>query len=72
LITLHRLNGDEVTLNAELIISVEATPDTHISMMDRRQVLVVESVDDVVAAVLDYRRQVTTGPLTAPSVVAAA
>ena len=30
MISLHRLNGDEMTLNAELILTVEATPDTHI------------------------------------------
>ena len=43
MITLHRLNGDEMTLNAELILTVEATPDTHILMMDRRQLLVTET-----------------------------
>lgn len=59
MITLHRLNGDEVTLNAELILSVEATPDTLISMVDRRRVMVAETVDEVVAAVLEYRRLVT-------------
>ncbi|MBY0397633.1 MAG: flagellar FlbD family protein [Thermoleophilia bacterium] len=59
MITLHRLNGDEVTLNAELILSVEATPDTLISMVDRRRVMVAETVDEVVAAVLEYRRLIT-------------
>jgi flagellar protein FlbD len=60
-ITLHRLNGDEMTLNAELILAVEATPDTHILMMDRRRVLVSETVDEVVGAVIEYRRLVTAG-----------
>ena len=61
MISLHRLNGDEMTLNAELILTVEATPDTHILMMDRRRRLVTESVDEVIAAVLDYRRLVAGG-----------
>ena len=61
MISLHRLNGDEMTLNAELILTVEATPDTHIQTVDRRQFLVLESVDEVVAAVLDYRRLVASG-----------
>lgn len=67
MITLHRLNGDEMTLNAELILTVEATPDTHILMMDRRRMLVTETVDEVIAAVLDYRRLVAGGgTLTSP------
>jgi len=60
-ITLHRLNGDEMTLNADLILTIEATPDTHIMMMDRRHVLVSESVDEVVEACIEYRRLVAAG-----------
>jgi flagellar protein FlbD len=60
-ISLHRLNGDEMTLNAELILTVEATPDTHIQTVDRRQFLVLESVDEVVSAVVEYRRLVHGG-----------
>jgi flagellar protein FlbD len=60
-ISLHRLNGDEMTLNAELILTVEATPDTHIQTLDRRQFLVLESVEDVVSAVVEYRRLVHAG-----------
>lgn len=61
MITLHRLNGDEMTLNADLILTIEATPDTHIIMMDRRQLLVLESVEEVVDAAIEYRRLVATG-----------
>jgi flagellar protein FlbD len=60
-ITLHRLNGDEMTLNADLILTIEATPDTHIIMMDRRQILVLESVEEVVEAAIEYRRLVVVG-----------
>ena len=61
MITIHRLNGDEMTLNAELILTVEATPDTLISMVDKRRILVAESVNEVVDAVMDYRRLIS-GP----------
>jgi flagellar protein FlbD len=60
-ITLHRLNGDEVTLNAELILTVEATPDTLICMVERRRILVCETVGEVVDAVLHYRRLISGG-----------
>jgi len=65
-ITLHKLNGDEVVLNAELIESVEATPDTLITLVDRRRMMVCESVDDVVEAVVTYRRRVFGNPLVPP------
>ena len=61
MITLHKLNGDEVVLNADLIISVEANPDTVISMVDRRTLIIREPVADVVEAVVAYRRSVLTG-----------
>ncbi len=67
MITLHRLNGDEMTLNAELILTVEATPDTHILMMDRRRLLVTETVEEVIGAVLEYRRLVAGGGHLVPS-----
>ncbi|MEQ9335677.1 MAG: flagellar FlbD family protein [Miltoncostaeaceae bacterium] len=61
MIRLHKLNGDEFVLNAYLMISVEATPDTLISMIDRRSVMVGESVAEVVAAVFEYRSAVLGG-----------
>lgn len=61
MITLHKLNGEEFVLNAELIISVEATPDTLISMIDRRTVMVSEPVGEVVASVFEYRSAVLSG-----------
>jgi len=71
-ITIHRLNGEEMTLNAELILTVEATPDTLISMVDKRRILVAETVDEVVSAVLDYRRLVSgAGRLRAVEAAAA-
>lgn len=66
MITLHKLNGDQFVLNADLIISVEANPDTLISMVDRRTMLVREPVVDVVGAVMDYRRAVSTGQHLVP------
>jgi flagellar protein FlbD len=65
-ITLHKLNGDRFVLNADLIISVEANPDTLISMVDRRTLLVREEVADVIGAVIDYRRAIAAGTHLVP------
>ena len=39
----------------------KASPDTHILMMDRRRVLVSESVEEVIDAVIEYRRLIAGG-----------
>lgn len=66
MITVHRLNGDELVLNAELIETIESTPDTLITLVDRRRIMVSETVDAVVDSVIGYRRRVLGAPLSAP------
>lgn len=56
MISLHKLNSDPVVVNPELILTVEACPDTVITFVDQRRLIVEESVDEVVEAVMDYRR----------------
>jgi flagellar protein FlbD len=58
MIHLRKLNGTEVVVNAELIESVEAAPDTVINLATGNRFLVKDSVDEVVAKVLDYRKKV--------------
>lgn len=60
MVTLSRINGVEVTVNAELIETVEATPDTIVSLTTGRKFIVVESVDQVVEKVIAYRRALAT------------
>ncbi len=55
MIRVHRLSGDAVFLNADLIETVEATPDTVISLVDGRRLLVQESPGDVIDAVRTFR-----------------
>jgi len=63
-ISVTRLDGSEVVVNAELLVLVEAMPDTHLTMTDGRQLIVQESPDEVVARVIAYRRT-AYGPLRA-------
>lgn len=63
-ITLTRLDGHELVVNAELIELVEATPDTHLTLTDGRKLIVQESPDVVVSRVIAYRRA-AYGPLRA-------
>lgn len=56
MIEVTRLNGQALVVNAELIETVEATPDTVITLTTQRKLVVREPVAEVVSRVLAYRR----------------
>ena len=57
MITLSRLNGTTVVINAELIEMLEVTPDTIVTLTNGKKILVQEAADDVIKRVVDYRRE---------------
>ena len=61
MITVTRFDRTELVVNADLIEFVEMLPDTHLTLVTGKKLLVCESADEVVARVLEYRRQ--AGPL---------
>lgn len=68
MIRVTTLSGRQMYVNAELILFVEATPDTVISLAGGERVVVKDSPEEVVAAVLRYRRSVNAGlDVDAPS-----
>ena len=58
MIRLTRLNGEHFVLNAELIQRVEGHPDTVITLVDDTKYVVVETVDQVVGEIRDYRASI--------------
>ena len=58
MIELTKFSGDRFILNANMIESVEATPDTLICLIAGKKLVVKESVEAVVLAVLEYERRV--------------
>ena len=58
MIKLHKLNGVEVIINAELIESVEATPDTVINLSTGNRFLVKDPVQEVVDKVVEYKKRI--------------
>lgn len=58
MIKVHRLNGSQVNINAELIETVEAAPDTTIALVTGNRFLVQESVEVVLEKVEDYKKRV--------------
>ncbi len=58
MIRLHRIRGEEMFLNADLIESVQATPDTVVTLVDGRKLVVRETPEEVVDAIRDFRASV--------------
>ncbi len=59
MIELTKLNGNEFIVNAELIETIEATPDTVITLINGRKMMVKENVDEVVTKAVNYKKQIT-------------
>ena len=55
MILVHRLRGEPFYVNPDVIESVEATPDTVLTLVDGRRILLNDSPERVVARFTDYR-----------------
>ncbi len=58
MIRLTRLNGSPFVVNAELIRTIEARPDTTIVLINGESFIVKETPDEVVARAIEYGRMV--------------
>lgn len=58
MIRLTRINHVSMLLNSDLIEHAEATPDTVISLSDGQKFVVLESLDEVVDLVVEFRRTI--------------
>ncbi len=65
MITLHRLGHsvEAFQLNPELIMTVEATPDTVITLTNGTKVVVAEPPERVVCDVRDHRIEILAGAM---------
>lgn len=62
MIRVERLNGKEYVINAELIETIESTPDTVITLTTGRKYVVNESLEEIIEQVKAYRRDTTGRP----------
>jgi len=58
MVRLTRINRVPMVLNADLIEHIEMTPDTVISLTNGQKFVVIESAEEVVSRVIDYRRAI--------------
>jgi len=61
MIRLTRLNNQALTVNSDLIKFVEQSPDTLITLVTGEKIVVRESVEEVLARVIEFRRAVLKG-----------
>jgi flagellar protein FlbD len=62
MIYVTRLNHTPVVLNSDLIEQIEMTPDTVISLTTGQKIMVLESTDELVERVVNFRRSIAAGP----------
>jgi flagellar protein FlbD len=58
MIWVTRLNGSEIVVNADLIETLESTPDTVLTLVDGKKYVVQETAGDVVQRIQAYRASI--------------
>lgn len=58
MIRLTRINHVPLVLNSDLIEHVEITPDTVIAMISGQKFVVLESAEEVIQRVIEFRRSI--------------
>ena len=55
MIKVKRLNNKEFVINSDLILYVEETPDTVITIKKKKKVVVTDSVDEIIDKVIAFK-----------------
>jgi flagellar protein FlbD len=58
-IRLTRINHEPLVVNSDLIEHIETTPDTVISLTTGQKFMVLESADEVIGRVVEFRRAIS-------------
>ena len=66
MIRLTRLNHTPMMLNSDLIEHIEITPDTVITLTTGQKIIVLETAEEILERVIQFRRSVYAGFLTCP------
>ncbi|MGD0570043.1 MAG: flagellar FlbD family protein [Candidatus Sulfotelmatobacter sp.] len=61
MIRLTRLNNQALAVNSDLIKFVEQSPDTLITLITGEKIVVLESAEEVLARLIEFRRSVLQG-----------
>ena len=62
MIQLTRLNNYPLMVNSDLIKFVEKAPDTVLTLVSGEKVVVLESTEQVLEKIVEFRRLILSGP----------
>ena len=68
MITVTRINGEPISVNADLIEFIESTPDTVITLTTGQKFMVKETPNQVTGRIIRYERSVRRGSRRGPRV----
>ncbi|MDI6792370.1 MAG: flagellar FlbD family protein [bacterium] len=57
MVKVTRFNGSQFYISAHQLETLEATPDTVITLLSGRKYIVVESIDEIIDRIVEYRRR---------------
>ncbi len=60
MIKVNRLNRKELVINSDLILYVDSTPDTVISFTNGSKMVVLESLDEIIEKVIEYKSSINS------------
>lgn len=60
MIELTATNGQLFVMNSDLIERIESIPETKITLINGKYLLVNDSKDDIINKVIDYKRKINT------------
>jgi flagellar protein FlbD len=63
MIRITKLNDEEILVNDDLIEFVETIPETMISLVDGKKIMVKESPDEIIERVAAFRRMASGSPV---------
>jgi flagellar protein FlbD len=58
MVKVTKINGAPLVINAELVETIEFTPDTIVTLTTGKKVILKDSVDDLIQRIVEYRRTV--------------
>ena len=58
MIELSRLNGKSFFLNPELVETIESTPDTLVTLVSGKTVMVRETIETTIEKIFEYRGKI--------------
>jgi flagellar protein FlbD len=58
MVNVTRLNHTPIVLNSDLIEHIEVTPDTVISLSNGQRLRVLESAEEIVSRIVEFRRRI--------------